>query len=263
MMWLRRRLPVLVTLAIFVGVGCGGGGGGGGGTAAVSGQVTSASTSRIETPRGRWLAWIEEEVVGFARRVYAAATDTSLGGITVTVTSGGRRASDATDSEGNFALNDAPSGDVMVTFERGRCGASVSLNDVVDSSRVALQGTTVNCDNVSPGTIEETFQAVLENKPASPNGNLNVCAFTAGRNHRRAVKTDSSTQYVNIDGSAATFDDLQEGDLLEAVGTREGLGTNSALDASGVRRIAAGRTGQCQALPSPTPTSTPTATATP
>jgi hypothetical protein len=261
-----RALALGTALAAAAAFGCGGGGGGGGGgssggTATISGGVTNASTSEKETAKTTWLARLGEEMLGLAKRAYAAATvDTSLDGITVTVSEGSIQAASVTDNLGDFAVDNAPTGDVTVAFSRGNCRASVSLPDVADGSAVQLQNTTVDCNAANPGKIEETFQGVLEHKPASPNGNLNVCAFGGGGNHVRAVNTDSSTQFEDANGGAASFGDLQDGDLIEATGQREGVGSSSTLVAATVKRIASGHTDQCKniATPTPVPTSTPT-----
>ena len=261
-----RRGAILVTGVLLgaLGIGCGGGGGGGGGGGAtISGNLTSASTAARES-RATWLALLGEEILGFARRAYAAV-DNSLGGVTVMVARGGRQAAATTGADGRFDVGDAPSGDVTVSFVRGSCDATVSLPDVADGSTLVLQDTTLNCNNASPGKITEAFQGVLLNKPSSPNGNLQVCAFGGGGNHIRAVKTNSA-EFVGT-----SFAALQVGDLIEATGDRAGNGANSTLFAASIQKVGTSSTGNCAGIATPTPeptgtttpTSTPTTTPTP
>jgi hypothetical protein len=268
-----RRGSMFVTSALIAAVtfGCGGGGGGGGGagTATVSGNLTSASTAANES-KSTWLARLGEEILGLARRAYAAV-DNTLGGVTVTVSHGGSHATGVTQSNGDFEVGGAPSGDVTVSFARGSCDATLSLPDVADGSTIDLQNTSLTCNSASPGKIAETFEGVILNKPNSPNGNLNVCAFGGGGNHIRAVKTEGAT-FVGT-----SFEALQEGDLIEATGERAGNGANSTLFASSVQKVGTSSTGNCAGIPTPTPaptdtptpgatgtaTATPTATPTP
>lgn len=253
----------IIALGGLISAGCGGGGdgGGGAGTATVSGNLASASTAAVRAEKRSWLAWAGEEVLGLARRAYAQVTDSSLDGVTVTVSGGAGAASATTDGEGDFEIPGAPTGDVTIGFARGSCRATISLPDVVDGSVLTLHDVAVNCDDGTVAELDETFQAVLQNKPASPNGNLNVCAFGGGGNHVRAVKTKNGADFEDPSGAPATFADLEEGDLIEVTGQRSGVGANSALDASLVKIIASGQTGKCSGLPTPTPepTSEPTA----
>ena len=257
-----RRRAILVTGVLLgaLGIGCGGGGGGGGGGGAtVSGNLTSASTAARES-KATWLARLGEEILGFARRAYAAV-DNTLGGVTVTVSRGGSQATATTGADGHFDVGGAPSGDVTVSFTRGSCDATLSLPDVADGSTLVLQNTTLTCNDASPGKISEAFQGVILNKPNSPNGNLQVCAFGGGGNHIRAVKTDSA-EFVGT-----SFAALQVGDLIEATGDRAGKGANSTLFAASIQKVGTSSTGNCAGIPTPTPeptsTATPNGTATP
>lgn len=263
--WLKLGLTG-VALALVATLGCGGGGGGGGGNARITGNVSDATTSARETGRSTWLARIGEELLGLARRAFAAVDDT-VGGITVKVNRGSSESDDVSQDDGDFDVPNAPSGDVTVTFARGNCEASLPIPDVADGSTIDLQDVSVDCDNAHPDKIVETFRGVIENKPSSPNGNLNVCAFGGGGNHIRAVKTDEAV----FDGTS--FDDLAVGDIIEATGQRAGNGANSTLFASSVRVVGTSSTGNCGNIPTPTPeatntpgetpTETPTATPTP
>lgn len=247
-----RHFLVAGILAAAVTVGCGGGGGGvESGTAVIGGNVSSSSAA-VQGEKRTWLAWLADEVLGVVKQAYAAA----VGGLDVSVEGPGRRASAVTDDGGNFSVGGAPTGDVSVVFSRGNCRASVPVSDVSNGSTLDLRDVTVSCNSARVRQLAETFQGVLLNKPASPNGNLNVCASGGGGNHVRAVKTRSGATFENT-----SFEDLQEGDLLEVSGEREGIGAFSALEASLVRVIGSGDTGNCQSLPTPTPE--PTATPTP
>jgi hypothetical protein len=254
----RSRWQMLVlagALAAATTLGCGGGGGGGGGgTARITGNVADATTSARETAHTTWLARLGEELLGLARRAYAAVDDT-IGGIAVKVKKGSSESDGLTDDQGDFDVPGAPSGDVTVSFGRGNCEASLPIPDVVDGSTIELQDVSVDCDNAQPDKFVETFQGVILNKPGSPNGNLNVCAFGGGGNHIRAVKT------TDADFVGTSFDDLAEGDIIESTGTRAGNGANSTLFATSVQKVGTSSTGNCGTIP--TPTVEPTTTATP
>src|SRR5882724_3046378 len=248
-------------LVVATALGCGGGGGGGGGsTARITGNVTDATTSARESAHTTWLARLGEELLGLARRAYAAVDDT-LGGITVKVKKGSSESDGLTDDGGDFDVPGAPSGDVTVSFGRGNCEASLPIPDVADGSTIDLQDVSVNCDNAHPDKIVETFEGVILNKPNSPNGNLNVCAFGGGGNHIRAVKT------TDADFVGTSFADLAEGDIIQSTGTRAGNGANSTLFATSVQKVGTSSTGNCGNIPTPTPepttTATPEGTATP
>jgi hypothetical protein len=252
-----RRLAMAAALAAATTFGCSGdGGGGGGGTARITGNLSSASTAAAPSAKRAWIARLGEELLGLARRAYAAV-DSSLGGVAVTVHRGSSSDDDVTDDGGDFDVPGAPSGDVVVTFHRDNCDASLSLPDVAEGSTVDLRDTTLDCDSARPGKIAETFQGVILNKPSSPNGNLNVCAFGGGGNHTRAVKTNSA------DFIGTSFQDLQEGDLIEATGERAGNGANSTLFASSVEKVGTSGTGNCAGIPTPTPEPTETPEPTP
>jgi hypothetical protein len=179
------------------------------------------------------LAWAAEELFGLAREAYAAANST-LGGVKVSVVGPGGTSSTDTDANGRFTVQDAPTGDVIVSFHRGECDASVPLNDVSDGEIVHMNSVTFDCGRATVADLTETFQGVIDNKPASPNGNLNVCAETDGGNHVRAVKTG----HAQFEGTS--FADLQEGDLIEVTGQRAGVGANSAVDASTIQLVQSG-----------------------
>src|SRR5207248_3047682 len=99
--WVRLG-GVLSALALALTLGCGtdrhGSPGPGGST--FTGTVSNASTAAVASARSTWLAWLDEEILGFARPAHAQATDTTLGGITVIARGDGREVSDLTDSSG-------------------------------------------------------------------------------------------------------------------------------------------------------------------
>lgn len=249
-------------LVVALTLGCGGGGGGGGGAggaATVAGNVSNATTSALERSQRGWLAWLGEEIVGLARRAYAAV-NTSLGGITVTVTRDTASVSGTTDNAGDFTVVAAPSGNVSIAFSRDSCTVAVALNDVEDNSTIDLQDTTVSCNSASPGRIQETFQGVLHHKPASgSNGNFQMCALGNGSNHIREMDVSGAV----LVGGPTSADDLLEGDLLTVTGLRRGVGGNSTIDATRIELIGGGENDQCQGIPTPTPEPSPTPTETP
>ena len=242
-------------LIVALAIGCGGDGGGGGtsDTSTVNGNVSSASAS-IQQVRRSWLAWANEELLGFAKHVFAqASTDLDA----IQVQAGG--VSDITDGEGDFDLPGAPTGNVTVTFARGNCQGEVVLPDVTRNAVVTLEDVDFDCTGARPAKVSEIFRGVIRNVPGSPNGNLNVCVVSGGSQRTRVVKIQDAT-FADAGGGAASFGDLDEGQLIEADGEREGLGASSALDADTVQILGAGNVDDCtgQSTPTPEPTGTPT-----
>ena len=253
----RTRLLVFGgTLTVLVLIGCGGGGGGGGQVSTIKGDVATASTASLERRSRGWLAWVGEQAWGLAR----AFADATLGGIRVQAGA----VTGSTDDSGQFDLGGAPTGDVTVTFSRGGCEGEVVLPDVTAGSTLKLHAVAFDCTGARPSKVTETFQAVIINKPASPNGNLNVCVASGGGHRTRVVKIKDAA-IKDATGNPADFSNLAEGDLIEASGDREGLGASSALDASTVTILGAGNPVSCQGQATPTPaaTETPEPTATP
>ncbi|MGH7821873.1 MAG: hypothetical protein ACREQ9_19085 [Candidatus Binatia bacterium] len=261
----RGRRPTILLaalgLAALLSARCGGDGGGGSGSSTIDGNVSQAPSAAVDpTPRS-WLAWIGEEVVGLAKR--AIAQGRGLEGIRVTARRGGAEASDVTDGNGAFDLGGAPTGDVTVSFEQGNCSADGSLPDVAASSTITLADVDISdCDDARPGSVAESFVAVVQNKPASPNGNLNVCVNSGGEIRTRVVKLQNAA-FEDGGSGKDSFQELAEGDRIEAIGEREGLGAPSALDADVVRILATDEPGDCAALVEPTATPTEPAPETP
>jgi hypothetical protein len=251
-------------LAIFLLTGCGGGGGGGAQTSTIKGHISSASTASVRRSPRSWLAWAGEEVLGLAKRALA---NTALGGIMVQAnSSNGRSVAEMTDDAGEFDLSGAPTGNLIVTFNRGGCQGEVFLPDVATESTVTLRDVAFDCTGARPSKVSETFRAVVINVPASQNGNLVVCVASGGGSRTRVVKIkDALIQDAN--GNEADFSDLADGKRIEVAGEREGLGTSSALEASNLRILGTGNPAGCSGQPVPTAlasrTPTPEATATP
>lgn len=243
-MWTGAAAAAILTVSL--GLHACGDDGGGSGSSQISGNVSGASTAARPANERSWLAWIGEEVLGFAKRAVA-----QVPGITVSAGS----ASDVTDETGAFDLPGAPTGDVTVSFEEDGCEAGATLPDVVAGSNIAMNDVSLNCNQVAGiGSLAEVFPAVVQNAPSSPNGNLNVCVNSGGRIRTRVVKMQSATI------AGGSFEDLQRGTAITADGEREGLGTNSALDADTITITGQGSVEDCEGLPAETPTPTPTGT---
>jgi hypothetical protein len=203
-------------------------------------------------------------VLGLAKRALA---DTGLGGITVQAnSSNGRAVADSTDDAGEFELDGAPTGNVTVTFDRGGCQGEIFLPDVAADSTLRIRNVAFDCTGARPSRVLETFRAVVTNVPSSQAGNLVVCVASGGGQRTRVVKVDDAT-IQDANGNPASFSDLAEGQLIEAGGEREGLGTSSALVANNLTILGAGNPADCSGQPVPTAvvtqTPTPEATATP
>jgi hypothetical protein len=230
-----------------------GGGGDGGERARIQGAVSNASTAAVERDQG-WLAWASERVFRIVQIAFAQTSDTSLGGITVTVTSANGSASDETDATGNFTVSSGPTGDVDVRFRRDTCDQDVPLDDVTDGSTITLDSVTFDCSGATPASVHETFRAVVRNVPESPNGNVNACVRSGGQNRTRIVKLKNDP---TITGGT-----LAEGDLIDVDGDREGRGENSAVVAETIAIVGRGTRDECSGTVF-TPTETPVPDASP
>jgi hypothetical protein len=257
-------IPLLGILAfVLAAAHCGdGGGGGGSGSARVTGNVSSGPSAALEPPERSWFAWIRQGLrTGLAFAQGAGNVDDIL----VTVRRGNRSGSTQTNASGDFDIGNAPTGDVTVTFQKDDCTADGDLPDVTRNSTITLEDVDVSdCDNARPARVEETFDAVVRNKPGSPNGNLNVCVDSGGQIRTRVVKIQDAT-FEDAGSGRDSFAELEEGDRITVTGTREGLGAPSALDATTVGIVSSGSPGDCEVLltPTATPTGTPEETATP
>jgi len=262
-----RRAAALrsgTTLIVALLLGCGGGGGGGGESSTIKGNLSSAPSASIRPERRSWLARVGEELLGIGRRVFAQS-GTDLGGVEVqaSVVNGGK-ATDTTDVQGDFLLPGAPTGNVTVIFSRGSCQGEVILPDVTRDAVLTLNDVSFVCSDAHPSKVSETFRGVIRNVPGSPNGNLNVCVASGGGVRTRAVKLKNAA-IQDASGVQTSFNSLEDCQLIEADGVREGLGTSSALDADTVRILGAGNRDDCsgQGTPTPVETATPTPSATP
>ena len=262
---MKRLVGIVASVSLLaLALGCGGGGSGGGGSSStIRGNVASAPSASIQSPRTTWLAWAEEELLGLARRAFARS-EGDLGGVKVQATAlDGSSASDSTDDEGDFELGGAPTGNVAVIFSRGRCQGEVILPDMSHDAVVTLEDVGFDCTGARPAKVEETFRGVIRNVPSSPNGNLNVCA-AAGVGRRTRVVKLNDTAIQDANGTPTSFNNLADGQLIEASGEREGLGASSALDAETVKILGEGNRDDCggQSTPTPAVTETPEPTQT-
>lgn len=233
----RNRVRVVAIAALGLSA-CGGSGGSGvaprGGTT-IEGNVSRAMTSALELRHPSWLSWLGR---CFTERAYATpAPDTALDRINVSVGEGKDDVSGATDGSGNFDLVGVSSGDVTVAFSRGSCNEVVPLSDVITNSTIILRDTTLDCNDATPAEVNETFDGLLQNKPASQSANLQVIAQAGATNRARLVKTDSATRFEDENGNPTSFSDFNQSDLIEASGRRDGTGGASTLNAVTVKKI--------------------------
>ena len=207
-------LAVIVTAGFLA---CGGGGG--------SAEAPSGGTT------------IEGNVSRAMTNAHAAAgADTSLGQITVSVSDGSAEVSGATDGSGAFDVVGVPAGDVVVAFRRGDCNGSVPLSDVITNSMILLGDVTMDCDQITPARVDEVFEGLLQNSPTSQSGDLHVIAQAGTSNRTRLVETDSGTSFQDENGNPASFHDFDQNSLIEASGRRDGVGAESTLHASTVKK---------------------------
>jgi hypothetical protein len=263
----RAALCSGIVLTVALAAGCGGGGGGGGSgsgsgqSSTIQGNMSSAPSASLRLERRRWLAWASEQIFGLARRAFAQSSS-DLSGVQVTASGfGGSQATDMSDDRGAFALPRSPTGNVTVIFSRGRCQGELVLPDMTKDALVTMDDVDFDCTGARPAKVSETFQGVIRNVPASPNGNLNVCVVSGGGVLTRVVKLqDTAIQDAN--GTPTSFKNLERGQLIQADGEREGLGTSSTLDADVVKILGAGHGDDCAAGETPTPETSATPTPT-
>jgi len=243
----------VVLLGLAAGCGGGGGGGGGGGdsssggqSSTIQGNMASAPSASLQIERSRWLAWASEQIFGLARRAFAQSSS-DVSGVQVTASGfGGSQSTDMSDERGTFALPRSPIGNVTVIFSRGRCQGEVVLPDMTKDAVVTMDDVDFDCTGARPAKVSETFQGVIRNVAASPNGNLNVCVASGGGALTRIVKLkDTAIQDAN--GTPTSFRNLEKGQLIQADGEREGLGTSSTLDADVVKIVSDGHGDDCAA----------------
>jgi hypothetical protein len=160
------------------------------------------------------------------------AGDGSLGGIVVAV-SGDGVSTGITDAAGDFRISATPTGNVFVAFRRGACEAGFPLDAVPSRSTIRLTDVDFDCDTAIPGTILESFQAVLRDRPGSPD-DLDTC-IRAGRDDRRRNVDGSAAGYELADGRPANFFDLDDDDRLGIDGERTRTGAPGTLLASRIR----------------------------
>jgi hypothetical protein len=253
---------------IAIAFACGGGGGGGGGdggsgsSSTIQGNVSSASTSAVSAERRTRLARLGEYLIGLARPAFAAS---SVSGVQVRASGvGGSSATDLTNDAGAFTLGGSPTGNVTVVFSRDRCQGEVIFPDVTNNSLLTMEDVTFDCTGARPAKVSEAFRGVIGNVPGSHQGNLTVCVFSGDTRRTRVVKLKDAV-VEDSNGTPTSFEDLADGQLIEAFGDREGLGNSSALDAETVKILGAGNPDDCAApsTPAPSATETPSAEGTP
>lgn len=244
-----------IAVACGGGGGDGGGGGGGSSSSTIQGNVSRASTTAAPAERRSRLVRLGEELVGFARRAFAAS---SVSGVQVRASGvSGPSVTAITDDAGTFNLPGSPTGNVTVVFSRDRCQGQVILPDVTNNAVMTMEDVTFDCTGARPAKVSETFRGVIRNVPGSREGNLVVCVLSGGARRTRAVKLKDAV-IEDSSGTPTSFDDLADGQLIEASGDREGLGSSSALDAESVRILGAGNPDDCAAESTPTPAATAT-----
>src|SRR5262249_54500347 len=137
------------------------------------------------------------------------------------------------------------------------------LSDVDDNSTIDLNNTTLNCNSASPGKIAETYDGVLHHRPAGGSlGNWQTCAFGGGSNHIREVDVGAAA-FEDANGAAISSAAFTEGDFIEVTGNRRGVGGNSTVDATVLKRLGSGQNDKCKNSVTPTPSPSPTPTSTP
>jgi len=237
----RIRLgSVLSALALGLTLGCGhdrhGSPGPGGST--FTGTVSNASTAAAASARSTWLAWLGEEILGFARPAHAQATDTTLGGITVIARGDGREVSDLTDSSGRFTISDAPTGEVTIVMRRGSCEGSLPIGGVISTSTLTLVDASFTCNgsvgDVTVADIGESFVGVTRDEP-SDRTQVRLCTRVGSDDVLRSVSVPLSATIVDSGGGPATFSDIRQHDELQIDGFRSASGDSFAFDTQRVQ----------------------------
>jgi len=245
-------LPVL---AVALALGCGtdrhGSPGPGGST--FTGTVSNASTASAASRRSTWLAWLGEELLGFARTALAQVSDTSLGGITVIARGDGREVSDLTDSSGRFTITDAPTGEVTMVFRRGSCEGSLPIGGVISTSTLTLVSASFVCSSGSDvGTVTvadlgESFVGVTREQP-SDRSQVRLCTRVGNDDVTRSVSAPVSATIVDSGGGPATFSDIQKHDQLQIDGFRSAPGDSFGFDTQRIQIQQRDVTDQCAGL---------------
>jgi len=198
------------------------------GGSTIMGSVSNATTASLSKP-SRWFAWLREDVLGLARPALAA-TDTTLGGITVIARGGGRELSDLTDSAGGFQIVDAPTGEVTIIFRRGSCEGSLPIGGVISSSTLTLSGVGFVCNpgsnvgNVTFGSLAERFTGVVRDDPPAQN-NLRLCTRVGSDDVLRSISALSAS-VTDSAGNPTTFSAVTQHDQLLINGFRSGADDN-------------------------------------
>ena len=135
------RFALAVLLGVFL-TACGGGGSGGG----VGGSETTGSTltGHVATYTAT-LDITKKTLFAQIRDFIFSPAHAQVTGVEVLVGD----QSTTTDADGNFTLNDIPTGDQTVTFTQGSSSATYSLEDVVAGGTYTLNDIEVDGDGVS------------------------------------------------------------------------------------------------------------------
>jgi hypothetical protein len=160
--------------------------------------------------------------------------DTSLAGITVTSQSD-QTVTTTTNASGAFSLPESGTGDVIVSFSRGvGCESSFVLGNVISNSSLTLANVTVTCGAATVGTISEVLTGVIHEDPPGVLTPIDTCVRVGDDNQFRDIDASSAT-VLDVDGSATTFEQFADENLIEATGTRPAPGAAGVLDASEIR----------------------------
>ena len=162
--------------------------------------------------------------------------DLTLAGITVTSQSD-ETVTTTTNASGAFSLPASGTGDVIVSFSRGvGCTSSFVLGNVISRSSLTLGGVTVTCGAATVGSISETFNAVIHEDPSGVLTPIDTCVRVGEDNQFRDIDAGSAT-ITDVDGSATSFEQFADENLIEATGTRPAPGAAGVLDASSIQIV--------------------------
>jgi hypothetical protein len=148
-------------------------------------------------------------------RTLSEATFSSLdtrGGVTISVV--GTGISTNADNQGQFALNDVPSGTVVLNFSAPGSNATATLQGVGPGDRVQIT-VTVNGNNAHIDSEHHNNGEISARINSIDSGNN---SFQAGN---LTIKTTSST-VIRHGSQRLQFSDLHVGDHVQVRGTRDG-----------------------------------------
>ena len=140
------------------------------------------------------------------------ATLDSRSGVTISIV--GTGISTNADNQGQFALDNVPSGTVVLNFSAPGANATATLQGVGPNDRVQIT-VTVNGNNAHIDSEHHNNGEISTNISSIDNGNK---SFQAGN---WTVKTTSST-VIRHGSKTVQFSDLKVGDHVQVRGTRDG-----------------------------------------